>query len=232
MRTILVLLFISIVAIAVLIPLILISWIFRFPQIIIFGGRFAILICQKIAGIQLEVHGLEKIKKKTSYLFMSNHMSIVDGPLLFRLIPISVRVLPKKEVFRIPILGLAMKQIGFVPVDRRGLKGGKKSIDMATRLMKEKKFSFLIFPEGTRSRDGSLQSFKRGGFFLAVNSQVPIIPISLKGTFEILPKKSFFMKKGKIRIIFHDPVQVSGYTKKTLTDLSNKIHGIIQFGLE
>ncbi|MFQ5722337.1 MAG: lysophospholipid acyltransferase family protein, partial [Candidatus Aminicenantales bacterium] len=105
------------------------------------------------------------------------------------------------------------------------------SIDRATRLIKEKGFSFLIFPEGTRSRDGKIQAFKRGGFFLAVNSQVPIVPISIKGTYELMPRGSFFVKKGKIKVVFHPPFPVSGYNKNNLNKLVEKIKGIIVSGL-
>jgi 1-acyl-sn-glycerol-3-phosphate acyltransferase len=183
-------------------------------------------------GIRLDASGIERIDKRVSYVFMANHMSLIDGPLLFMLIPQFVRVLLKKEAFRIPVIGQAMRQVGFVSVDRKGLKGGKKSIDRATRMIKEKGISFLIFPEGTRSRDGKLQLFKRGGFFLAVNSQVPIFPVSIKGSYTILPKGSFFAKKGKIGVIFHPPVSVQGVDRNNLSQLMGKVRSVIQSGLD
>ena len=125
-----------------------------------------------------------------------------------------------------------MKQVDFVSVDRKGLKGGKKSIDRATRMIKEKGFSFLIFPEGTRSRDGKLQPFKRGGFFLAVNSQVPIFPVSIKGSYTRLPKGSFFAKKGKVGVMFHPPVSVQGFDRNNLSQLIGEVRSVIQSGLD
>lgn len=232
MRTLIVLVFISLMAIVGLIPLIIFSWLTGLSGILIATSKMALRVCQEIAGIKLEVSGLEKINRKTSYVFMSNHLSLIDGPLLFMLIPHQVRVLLKKEAFRIPVIGLGMRQAAFIPVDRKRLKRGKLSIDRASRLMKEKHFSFLIFPEGTRSRDGYLQTFKRGGFFLAVNGQVPIVPVSLKGTFEIMPRGSFFMKKGKVRVIFHEPVQVLGYGKKNLMELLTKVRDIVNSRLD
>jgi len=163
---------------------------------------------------------------------MANHASFLDGPLLFMLIPHPVRVLLKKEAFRIPIIGLGMKCIGFIPVDRKGLRGGKQSIDKASQLIREKGYSFLIFPEGTRRREGLLQPFKRGGFFLAINSQVSVVPITIKGSFEIMPRGSFFIKKGKMKIIFHEPVQVKGFHQNNLPELLNKVRNIIQSGLD
>jgi 1-acyl-sn-glycerol-3-phosphate acyltransferase len=214
-----------------LIPLLLFCILTRFSQPIIFFGKQAIRLGQKILGIELEVRGVEKIGKDTAYIFMANHMSFIDGPLLFMLIPQPVRVLLKKEAFRIPVIGLGMKHIGFVPVNRKGLRGGKQSIEKASQLMKEKSYSFLIFPEGTRSRDGMLQPFKRGGFFLAVNTQAPILPITIKGTFELMPRGSFFVKRGKIKVIFHEPVKAEGFDRGSILEISNKVRSFIQSGL-
>ncbi|MFA4926168.1 MAG: lysophospholipid acyltransferase family protein, partial [Candidatus Aminicenantales bacterium] len=105
---------------------------------------------------------------------------------------------------------------GFIPVDRKRISSGKRSIDEAVQAMKEKGYSFLIFPEGTRSRDGKLHDLKRGGFFLAVAAQVPIIPITIKGTFELMPRGRIFPRRGKIKVIFHPPVDTAG---KTLADI-------------
>ena len=137
----------------------------------------------------------------------------------------------KKEIFRIPVIGMGMRRVDFVPVDRKGIRGGKQSIDRAVRLIREKRYSFLIFPEGTRSLDGQLQSFKRGGFFLALKSQVPIVPISIQGTFELMPKGSFFVRKGTIHVIFHSPVSVEKHEAKSHPDLMSNVRGIIQEGL-
>ena len=162
---------------------------------------------------------------------MANHLSFIDGPLLFWLIPQFLRVLLKKEAFRYPIIGLGMRLAGFVPVDRRGLKSGKKSIDKAAGLIREKGFSFLIFPEGTRSRDGHIQPFRRGAFFLAVNSQIPVIPVSISGSYELMPKGSFSTKKGRIKVVFHPEVSTLGLNKDDIPDLMEKIQSLIISGL-
>ena len=182
--------------------------------------------------MSLEVSGLENIDRKKSSIFMCNHLSALDGPLLFMIIPQPIRVILKKESFRIPIIGQAMRLVGFVPVDRKGLKGGKKSIDQAAHLIKEKGFSFLIFPEGTRSRDGKLQVFKRGGFFLALNSQADVIPVSIQGTFELMPKASFFIKKGRVKIDFHPAVSVQGLNHDAIPQVIDKVRGAMHSGLE
>jgi 1-acyl-sn-glycerol-3-phosphate acyltransferase len=214
-----------------LIPLLLLCYVFGTPQPILWGGKNAIRIGPIILGIRIEVAGVDIVKKNESYIFMSNHLSFLDGPLLYYIIPQPIRVILKKEIFRIPVIGLGMKQVGFVPVDRKGVRGGKKSIDHAARLMKDKGYSFLIFPEGTRSRDGKLQEFRRGGFFLALASQTAIVPISLQGTYELMPKGSFFAKRGKVRIIFHSPISVQGKRKEDMPLLMEEVRSVIQSGL-
>ena len=231
MRTIVLLIIYTLLTI-LLIPVLLFCYPLKLAQPIILMAKWALWAGQKILGIRLDSSGIERIDKEESYVFMANHLSLIDGPLLFMLIPQFVRVLLKKEAFRLPVIGLAMKQVSFVSVDRKGLKGGKKSIDRATRMIKEKGFSFLIFPEGTRSRDGKLQPFKRGGFFLAINSQIPIFPVSIRGSYERLPKGSFFAKKGKVGVMFHPPVSVQGFDRNNLSQLMGEVRSVIQSGLD
>jgi len=231
MRTIVLLITYALLTI-LLIPILLFCYPLKFAQPIILVARWALWVGQKILGIRLDASGIERIDKRVPYVFMANHQSLIDGPLLYLIIPQFVRVLLKKEAFRIPVIGQAMRQVGFVSVDRKGLRGGKKSIDRATWMIKEKGISFLIFSEGTRSRDGKLQPFKRGGFFLAVNSQVPIFPVSIQGSYALLPKGSFFAKKGKVGVIFHPPVSVQGFDRNNLSQLMGKVRSVIQSGLD
>jgi len=231
MRTIILLVIYSLFAIF-LIPVLLFCALTKWPQPIIPIVKGALRLGQKILGIRLDISGIERIDKKKVYVFMSNHLSLIDGPLLFMLIPKSIRVILKKEIFKVPIIGQAMKLVGFIPVDRKSIKGGKKSIDKASRLIKERGFSFLIFPEGTRSRDGKLQPFKRGGFFISMDSLAPVVPVSIKGTYELMPKGSFFAKRGKIRVIFHPLVSVLGFDRHSLPQFMDKVKGAIQSGLD
>ena len=214
-----------------LIPLLLLCFLFNSSSPIIWAGKQAMKLGPKILGIRIDVSGVEVVEKEKSYIFMSNHLSFLDGPLLYFVIPQPIRVILKKEIFRIPIIGLGMKQVGFVPVDRKGIRGGKKSIDHAARLMKEKGYSFLIFPEGTRSRTGKLQDFRRGGFFLALASQSSIVPVSIQGTYDLMPKGSFFVKRGKITVSFHPPVSVRGKRTDVLPALLEEVRRVIQSGL-
>jgi len=194
-------------------------------------AKWAMALGSKILGIKIDVRGVEKIEKKSSYVFMANHLSFLDGPMLFLLIPQLIRVILKKEVFRIPVIGQGMRFVEFVPVDRKGHRGGKKGIEKAARLMREKGYSFLIFPEGTRSRDGRIQEFRRGGFFLALESQAAIAPISIKGTYELMPRKSMLAKKGNVRVVFHPPVSVQGYDATNMRALMDNVKSLIESGL-
>lgn len=213
-------------------PLLLFCYPFQIRQPFFAIGKWAMRASEKILGPGLDVKGAESIDKNTSYIFMANHLSFIDGPLLFMLIPQPVRVILKKEVFRVPIVGQTMRLVGFIPVDRKRIRGGKASIDKAARKIREEGCSFLIFPEGTRSRDGRLQLFKRGGFFIALQSQAPIVPISIQGTFEIMPRGNFFVKKGKIMVRFHTPVPVQEYDFESLPELMARVKTAIESGLE
>lgn len=231
MRTIILLLIYVILAVLIL-PVLLFCYLGRWTQPIIAIGKWALCLGRKVLGMSLEVSGVKQIDKNSPCVFMANHLSLIDGPLLFMIIPQYVRVIIKKEVFRIPIVGQGMRHVGFIPVDRKRLRGGKKSIDEASRLIKEKDFSFLIFPEGTRSRNGKPQPFKRGGFFLALSVQVPIVPVSIKGTYELMPRGSFFVKRGKIKVLFHPPIHTDGFDRSNLPQLINKVQKVIRSELD
>ncbi len=230
MRTIILFIFYVFITI-LLIPVLFVCFLFGWSKPLIWAGKQAVGIGPFILGIRVEIEGREAVPVDIPCIFMSNHLSFLDGPLLFWAIPQPIRVILKKEIFRIPVIGLGMRQVDFVPVDRKGIRGGKKSIDRAVQLIKEKGFSFLIFPEGTRSRNGQLQEFRRGGFFLALESKVPIVPISIQGTFELMPKGNFFVKKGRVKVAFHPPVPVVDYGLDRLSDLSDKVKGTIRSGL-
>jgi len=215
-----------------LIPVLLFCCLSNSSRPLLWAGKNAMKLGPKILGIRIETDGLDAVEKDKPYIFMSNHLSFLDGPLLYFIIPQPVRVILKKEIFRIPVIGMGMKQVGFVPVDRKGIRSGKKSIDRASRLMKDKGYSFLIFPEGTRSRDGRLQEFRRGGFFLALASQCPIVPISIQGTYQLMPKGSFLVKRGNIEVSFHSPISVRPYGRDDLHVLLEKVRSKIRSGLE
>lgn len=223
---------IFVLMVIVAIPLFLFCFITRWRKPLLFLGKFCMAMGRLILGIRLDISGRDTVDRKKPSIFMANHLSFMDGPLLFLVIPQDVRVILKKEILRIPIIGWAMKFVGFVPVDRKGIKSGRRSIEHATHLIKEKNYSFLIFPEGTRSLDGQMRVFRRGAFFLAVNSQVPIVPITLEGSYELMPKGSFWTKKGTVRVVFHEVVPVQSCGEKDIPRLIESVRTVIHSGLQ
>ncbi len=230
MRTILLAL-IYVVLIIILSLVLLIAWPLGLRGPLFSIAKWAIALAPPILGIKVEVPGRESVDKRKPYIFMANHLSFLDGPLLFLLIPQPIRVILKKEIFRIPVIGQGMRFVGFVPVDRKGVRGGKKSIDLASRLMRDKGYSYLIFPEGTRSRDGRTQVFKRGGFFLALESGAPIVPVTIKGTYELMPCGTIFPGRGRVEVRFHPAVPAQGYDQSNLGRLMDKVRADIESGL-
>ena len=220
--------FILIIFLAVLLP---VFWFFRLREPILLFGKWAVRLIPPILGIKVQTAGRESIDRRTPYVFMSNHLSFIDGPLLFLLIPQSIRVILKKEIFRIPVIGQGMRFVGFVPVDRKGARGGKKSIDRAAHLMRERGYSYLIFPEGTRTRDGRTQAFRRGGFFLALESGAAIVPVTIFGTYELMPRGTIFPRRGNVDVHFHPPVPLEGYDQRNMQTLIDKVKETIVSGL-
>jgi 1-acyl-sn-glycerol-3-phosphate acyltransferase len=184
-----------------------------------------------ILGIDVETPGRERLDRRMPCVFMSNHLSFLDGPLLLAVIDRPVRFIVKRFVFRIPVLGLGMRFAGYVPLDREGVGEGRKRIARAADLIREKGYSFLVFPEGTRSFDGSLQQLRRGGFFLALEAGMPIVPVSIQGTYELMPRTSRWIRRGRVRIAFHEPIDVAGYSRETMPALIEQVRSAIASGL-
>lgn len=226
LRTAVLVLFYIIVIIAVT-PVIVFCILAGLRDPLISIGLWAMRVSRRILGVTVEAFGVDKIEAGTSYVFMPNHASFIDGPLVMVLIPGVARVILKKSVLRIPVVGVAMRHVGFIPVDRRGAQGGKKSIARAAALMKTRGYSYLVFPEGTRSRDGRLGPFRRGGFFLALESGAPIVPVTIQGTRELMPKGQWFARPGAVKVVFHDPVPAAGHTPETLGVLMGSVRAAI-----
>jgi len=205
------------------IPVLVICAIFGLRDAFLAYGCWMMKVGRRILGIKLEVTGLERLDAGTPYVFMSNHLSFLDGPLLMTVLDRPARVVVKRFVFRIPVLGLGMRFAGYVPLDKEGAGAGRRSIAKAARLIRERGYSFLIYPEGMRSRDGSLQRFRRGGFFLALESGAPIVPITIRGTYELMPRGKWLIRRGTVRIVIHDPVPISGFRPDTMAELIKRI---------
>ena len=179
-----------------------------------------------LTNTSVEVIGRENVQTGRPHIFMANHQSDFDILIVLAHIPGQFRWIVKKELFKIPVFGTAMRNAGYIEIDRQNHEKALKSLDEAARKIREGK-SVVTFPEGTRSKDGTVKPFKQGMFHLAIESGVSIIPISIIGAKEIMPKRSLNVKPGKITMVIDRPVDVSAYTKETRGELIERVRSII-----
>jgi len=172
-------------------------------------ARFCIRAAGWMSGVGVLVQGREKIQPGKNYIFISNHQSNFDGPLLCHVIPRDLKALIKKEMMRLPVLSLVLKQVQFVPIERQNPRQAQIGIELGVQLLKEGK-SFFAFPEGTRSRNGRLGEFKKGVFIMAIKARAPIIPVTILDSDKIQPAGHYGIRPGSIRVIFHDPIETTG----------------------
>ena len=167
----------------------------------------------QMAGVKIVLRGLENLRPAENYIFMSNHVSNLDPPVLIPSIPGRCSVLVKKELFRVPILGTGMRLARLVPVDRGDREAAIESIQEAIEVLRQG-LHMVIYPEGTRSSDGRLLPFKKGPFHLAMDSGISVVPVTLLGTYESWPKPSFAMRRGTATVVFHPPVAPRDYSDR------------------
>ena len=164
-----------------------------------------------ISGIKMEVEGLENIEPGKSYIYIANHQSNFDILATAYAIPGTVRFVAKKELFRIPLFAQSMRMAGMIPIDRGKSAEARRTLDMAIEKVRQG-VSLILFPEGTRSLDGAIHDFKKGGFVLAINGRFDILPICICGSRHIMPKNSLKLNKGRIKVQFLTPVSTKDYT--------------------
>jgi 1-acyl-sn-glycerol-3-phosphate acyltransferase len=183
----------------------------------------------RVAGIRIKVDGRELVPAGRACIFMANHVSNLDAPALISRLPGRTSAFTKRSVFKLPLFGYCLKLAEYIPVDRVGnTASAKASVNTATRLL-AKGLHITTFVEGTRSRDGRMQPFKKGPFFLAMQSGAPCIPVSIYGTETMMAKGSFAIKPGTAHIIFHAPIYPRDYA--TREELSQAVRTVIASGL-
>src|SRR5579859_3448969 len=181
-----------------------------------------------IAGVRVESVGLDRFDHSRSYIFMTNHVSNLDPPIQIPLIPHRTSVMVKKELFKVPILGRAMRMGSLVPVDRGNRDAGIEAVRVAKEVV-ESGVNMTIYVEGKRSFDGKLLPFKKGPFYLAMECGVPIIPITIVGTHFVMPKGRFSIKPGVVKVIFHPPIDPANFENRDR--LMEKVRAVIESGL-
>lgn len=174
-------------------------------------------------GVTVSVAGTENLDPDKPYIFAANHQSQFDIFALQGFLGVDFRWLAKKELFKVPIWGPAMRRAGYIPVDRSHGRQALKSLDEAAQKIAAGT-SVIIFPEGTRSKDGKLHEFKAGAMVLAIKSGVDIVPVAIKGTYEILPKGKLLMDAGEVSIQVGNPLETKSYTTRDKHALAQILH--------
>jgi 1-acyl-sn-glycerol-3-phosphate acyltransferase len=182
----------------------------------------------RLAGVKVETVGLDGIDESRTYIFMSNHVSNIDPPLMLPLIPKRTSVMARNELFNYPLLGKAMKLGSLVPVDRKNREAGIAAVRAASEVINQG-INMTIYVEGGRSFDGRLLPFKKGPFYLATECAVPVVPVTIVGTHHVMPKGRFAIKPGKVTVIFHAPIEPENFGGRD--ELKTKVREIINSGL-
>ncbi|MBI5117339.1 1-acyl-sn-glycerol-3-phosphate acyltransferase [Candidatus Poribacteria bacterium] len=177
--------------------------------------------------VRIEVRGLENVPREGTFIIMSTHNSHFDIPVLVKEIPRQFRIVAKKVLFKIPVFGWIMSAAGYVSVDRGDQKQAFASLDRAAERVRSG-MPLLIFPEGTRSVDGSLGAFKKGGFVLATKARVPIVPVVIEGTYHVLPKTTWRICPGAVKATFAEPIDTSAYSYETKEQLMERVRAAMQ----
>jgi 1-acyl-sn-glycerol-3-phosphate acyltransferase len=184
-----------------------------------------------LAGVKVDVVGADNVPHNSPVIFMSNHQGNFDILALFTAIPQRFSWLAKEELFRIPVFGHSMARAGYIPLDRGDGRRALRSVDAAAATIRGGR-SVVIFPEGTRTFDGSLLPFKKGGFLLASKAGVPIVPVTINGSMRVNPKNRLELYPGTITIRFAEPIPTAGGAGRERERLMEEVRQAIAAGLE
>lgn len=176
-------------------------------------ARFWSWLLLRSAGVRILTSGLDRLSAKDHYLYISNHMSFADTPVMAACLPTEFRFMARSGLMKWPIIGGHLKRGGHIPVHREDARGALKSMAEAVRILREAGRSVLIFPEGTRG-SGELQSFKGGAAHLAIQAGVPVVPLALTGTADVLPRKAFLLRPGIVHVHAGEPMPTAHLTAR------------------
>jgi 1-acyl-sn-glycerol-3-phosphate acyltransferase len=181
-----------------------------------------------VAPVSYRVVGREHIEPGTQYFFLANHLSNFDIPLLFRTIPTPIRYLAKKEVYKIPVLAQALHVAGMIKIDRGAGSASYAAINEGVARAKKMGYSLIVFAEGTRSRDGDLHPFKKGAFRMAISTGLPVVPVTVNGTWEVWPPGSKLFYKGHADVVIHEPIPTAELTVRDIDALRSRVYDTIE----
>lgn len=183
------------------------------------------------SGVRVHVEGLAHLDPSASYVFASNHLSYMDTPAALANIPLQFRFLAKRGLFQIPLLGTHLSQAGHIPVPRDDPRASVKTLQAAAEVLRQRRISMLIFPEGGRSPDGELQPFKEGAAYIAIRAGVPIVPMALHGTRGVLPFGSATPRAGAVTLRILEPIETAGLTVKDRHALTERVRKSVEAAL-
>lgn len=180
------------------------------------------------SGAKVAIEGLDNVDRSRSYVCVCNHLSNLDAPYHFGLVPVGVRFLAKKELYKIPLFGPMLRAVGMVETDRKAhspeaLRQLNERVGYVISLGR----SLMIYPEGTRSHDGEMQAFKKGAFRIAVHNQMPLLPIAIAGTNKVWPHGERWWRGGQTRIVFHPAIETAGLDDSSIDPLLEQTRRII-----
>ena len=176
-----------------------------------------------VSRVKVHVEGLEKIKEDGSYVFVSNHLSYMDTPVALANIPVQFRFLAKRGLFQIPFMGWHLARAGHIPVPRGDARAAVKTMTLAAQIVRDQQISLLIFPEGGRSRKGEMRPFMEGAAYIAIRAGVPLVPVGLIGTREVLPYGSGTMRGGPVTMRIGDPIPTTQATIRDRLHLTERL---------
>src|SRR5438552_9359983 len=187
----------------------------------------------KTTGVGVTVEGLERVTAGATYIFVANHQSHYDTPVIFSALPFQLRIIAKESLAMFPVLGWHLKRGGHLFVDRRD--PDRTGILTRWRALVSQGLSLIIYAEGTRSADGHVGRFKAGSFLLAIQAGLPIVPLSILGTRAVMPKGRLRTEPAHLRLVIHDPIQPPAIAEPTVHDakaLADRAHAIVSAAVE
>jgi 1-acyl-sn-glycerol-3-phosphate acyltransferase len=210
-------------------PVMVVSGLLGRRAFIYSSARLVIKTILRILGVKAVVRGLDSAAFAASPVIICNHLSNLDGPLLVSILPVDPRVLIKAEARKIPLVGWIMKLADFVFVDRSSALRRQEALNEAIAKIRGKHYSFLVFPEGTRSKNGETQDFKKGSFVIAQRAEVPVLPIRMTGTYRLLPPGRKTCGRGAVEVDFFPLVNLGNTAESELPrfikSMQQKIYG-------
>ncbi len=201
------------------------TWIIRDIRPIYWVARTGVRLAFWLSGVRVRLVHPEHRTEFPTAVFVCNHVSNIDPPALFMVLP-RIAVILKRELRRIPLLGYVMELGGFIYVDRQARGSRRDALQAAVSTLRQG-ISLLVFPEGTRSRDGRLLPFRPGPFTIAIEAQKPIVPVTVHGTRKLMPKGKGSILPGTITLRFHPPVSTAGLTAADRGEVMERVRAVM-----